>query len=318
MLAYAGQRPLQVEYIDLSQLVSEMRQLVTSSISGRTKLDLDLASNLPMVEVEAAQIAQVVMNLITNAVESLGDGKGSIRLETGEVVLEAPPSGALFADTMKPGRHVFLRVTDTGAGMDDETRLRIFDPFYTTKFTGRGLGLAAVAGIVRSHSGAIEVESEPGRGTSIRVLLPARGDSGSTAPEPSDAMGSFRTHGIALVIDDDEDIRLLAEDVLQRCGMTVLTAADGHEGVKLFAQHADEIRVVLLDRTMPLLSGSDALEAIRSLRPEAPIVVVSGYSKESVETELRGRPIAGFLQKPFAPETLVARVRAALEPVEGS
>jgi len=318
MLAYAGQRPLQVERIDLSQLVSEMRQLVTSSISGRTQLELDLAPNLPMIEVEAAQIAQVVMNLITNAVESLGDGSGRIRLETGEVMLDAPPSGALFADTMKPGRHVFLRVADTGAGMDADTRLRIFDPFYTTKFTGRGLGLAAVAGIVRSHSGAIEVESEPGHGTTIRVLLPAREASSAAAPEPSDAVGSFETHGIALVIDDDDDVRLLAQDVLQRRGMTVLTAADGHEGVKLFAQHAGDVRVVLLDRTMPLLSGSDALEAIQSLRPDVPIVVVSGYSKESVESELRGRRIAGFLAKPFAPETLVTRVRAALEPADGS
>jgi len=318
MLAYAGQRPLQVESIDLSQLVSEMRQLLAASISGRTTLDLKLAPNLSPIQVESAQIAQVVMNLITNAVESLGDGKGRITLETGQVNLEAAPRGALFADTMKPGSHVYLRVTDTGGGMDDETRLRIFDPFYTTKFTGRGLGLAAVAGIVRSHSGAIEVESEPGRGTSIRVLLPASESTRIPAEERTDAIGGWRTHGMALVIDDDDEVRSLAKDVLQRSGMTALTAADGHEGVELFGQHADSIRVVLLDRTMPTLSGSDVLEAIQSLRPAVPIIVVSGYSEESVTSELEGRRLAGFLQKPFLPETLVARVRAALEPTDDS
>jgi CheY-like chemotaxis protein/two-component sensor histidine kinase len=302
-----------VERLDLSKLVNEMRQLVTSSVSGRTRLELDLAPDLPAVEVEAAQLAQVVMNLITNAVESLGDGKGRITLRTGVVDLEASPSGALFSETLKPGRHVFFEVCDTGDGMDESTRRRIFEPFYTTKCTGRGLGLAAVAGIVRSHSGGIEVDSEPGRGTRFRVLLPAVDHVIALAPvvAPDSAMG-WKTTGTALVIDDDEDVRALAEDVLRRAGMEVLTAADGHEGVKIFGSHADEIRIVLLDRTMPTLSGSDALNAIQEIRPDTKIVVVSGYSEETVTTELQGRSLAGFLQKPFLPETLMARVRTAL------
>lgn len=316
MLAYAGQRPMRVTNLDLSKLVSEMIQLVTASISGKTKLDLELASDLPCVEAEAAQLAQVVMNLITNAVESLSNGKGRISLRTGVVEVDVPPAGALFADTMKPGLHVFLEVTDTGGGMDEATRLRIFEPFYTTKFTGRGLGLAAVAGIVRSHLGAIEVSSEPGRGTTFRVLLPAAGKLPSPEEASPVSVAEWRTSGTVLVIDDDEDVRALAQDVLQRAGMTVLSAGDGHEGVKLFGLHADEIGIVLLDRTMPTLSGSDALDAIRKLRPDAKIIVVSGYSEESVTSELQGHKLAGFLQKPFLPETLLARVRTALESPE--
>ena len=313
MLAYAGQRPPRVEKVDLSKLVGEMRQLLMSSISGKATLDLELEPGLPAVEVEGAQLTQVVMNLITNAVESLGDGKGRIALRTGVVNVDAPPPGTLFSDSMSTGPHVYFEIVDTGCGMDTETRVRIFDPFYTTKFTGRGLGLAAVAGIVRGHRGAIEVESEPGRGARFRILLPAAADSAVQPAPEAMSIDGWRNTGTALVIDDDDDVRTLAEDVLRRAGMTVLTAADGHAGVRLFGLHADSIDVVLLDRTMPALSGSEVFEAIRALRPEAKVVLASGYSEEHVTAELAGRGLAGFLHKPFLPETLLARVRAAIE-----
>jgi PAS domain S-box-containing protein len=313
MLAYAGQRPLRVERLNLSDLVGEMRELLASSVSGRTTLDLQLASELPAVEAEAAQIGQVVVNLVTNASESLSDGAGRITVRTGVVDVGAPPAGALFAETMASGQHVYFEVGDTGCGMDAETCARIFDPFFTTKFTGRGLGLAAVAGIVRTHRGAIQIESDPGRGTRFRVLLPAvAGPVAVPAPEPVPIDG-WRATGTALVIDDDEAVREFAEDVLRRSGMTVLTAADGHEGVKLFGLHADSIRVVLLDRTMPALSGTDTFDAIRALRTDAKVVLVSGYTEERVIGELDGREFAGFLKKPFSPETLLARVQEVID-----
>jgi PAS domain S-box-containing protein len=312
MLAYAGQEPLRVERLNLSKVVGEMRELVASSISGKTTLDVQLEPELPAVEVEAGQLGQVVMNLITNAAESLSQGVGRITLRTGVVDLDAPPSGALFAETMATGPHVYFEVTDTGCGMGAETCARIFDPFFTTKFTGRGLGLAAVAGIVRGHHGAIEVESDPGRGTRFRVLLPAVAGPVAQPTRERAPVDGWRATGTALVIDDDESVRELAEDVLRRTGMKVLTAADGHEGVKLFGLHADSIRVVLLDRTMPALSGADTLEAIREVRPDAKIVLVSGYLEERVAGELAGRGLAGFLKKPFSPETLLARVREVI------
>ncbi|MEE2672167.1 MAG: PAS domain S-box protein [Myxococcota bacterium] len=313
MLSYAGQSPLRVERIDLSALVSEIQALVSSSVSGKATFNLELQSELPVIEAEAAQISQVVMNLVTNAAESQSDGEGKITVRTGVVDLETPPAGALFAETMETGQHVYLEVTDTGAGMDEETRGLIFDPFFTTKFAGRGLGLAAVAGIVRAHRGAIEVESELERGTCFRVLLPAVSGKATQTPLDTAPTEGWQPTGTALVIDDDAGVRELAEDVLHRAGMTVLSAADGHEGVKLFKMHADRICVVLLDRTMPSLSGSDTFDAIRATKPDAKIVLISGYSQERVAEELASRSPSGFLKKPFAPEALLARVREVLE-----
>jgi PAS domain S-box-containing protein len=313
MLAYAGQQPLRAQRLDLSKLVGEMRELVAASISGKTTLDLQLEPGLPAVEVEAGQLGQVVMNLITNAVESLSHGAGRITVRTGAVNLDTTPSGALFAETMVTGQHVYFEVTDTGCGMEAETCARIFDPFFTTKFTGRGLGLAAVAGIVRGHRGAVEVESDPGRGTRFRVLLPAVASPVAQPTRERASIEAWRATGTALVVDDDESVRELAEDVLRGTGMQVLTAADGHEGVKLFGLHADSIRVVLLDRTMPAMSGSDTFEAIREVRPDAKIVLVSGHLEERVAGDLAGRGISGFLKKPFSPETLLARVREVIE-----
>jgi CheY-like chemotaxis protein/two-component sensor histidine kinase len=304
---------LRVERIDLSALVGEMRALIGSSVSGKTTFELDLQSGLPAVEAEPAQISQIVMNLVTNAVEAERDGAGRIGVRTGVVTIDGPLPGALFADRMEQGRHVYLEVSDAGVGMDEETRANMFDPFFTTKFTGRGLGLAAVAGIVRAHRGAIQVESEPGAGTVFRVLLPAtEGDAARTA-DASDPVPSWSTTGLALVIDDDPGVREVAEEVLRRAGLTVMTAEDGHSGEKLFDANADRIRVVLLDRTMPSLSGADTFDALLARKPDAKIVLMSGYSEERVTAELASHGLAAFLKKPFLPETLLARVREVLE-----
>jgi PAS domain S-box-containing protein len=319
MLAYAGQQPLRVERLDLTSLIEEMRELAISSVAGKTEIVLELQPELPYVEGEAAQLSQLMMNLISNAGEALAEGTGRLTIRTGVVSIDEQPSDVLFSETMPLGEHVYFEVADTGCGMDPETLDKIFDPFFTTKFTGRGLGLAAVAGIVRGHAGGIKVESEPGVGTCFRVMFPAT-DRPSVQTETSQAtQQDFDLSGTALVIDDDDGVRELAEEVLLRAGMHVLTAADGREGVKLFERHASEIRVVLLDRTMPSLSGADTFEAIQAIRPDAKIVLVSGYSEERVTAELSGRglvdrSLAGFLKKPFLPDALLSRIQEVLRP----
>ncbi|MCP4036734.1 MAG: PAS domain S-box protein [bacterium] len=312
MLAYAGQKPLRVELVDLSSIVEDMRDLATSSLAGKARIDLKLERDLPFVEGESAQLSQVVMNLISNAAEALTEGAGQLAIRTGTMTLSARTPDILFSDTMPLGEHVYFEVCDTGCGMDKETLDRIFDPFYTTKFTGRGLGLAAVSGIVRGHNGGIKVESTPNQGTIFRVMFPAvtRPADNATADDP--APGTVSLCGTALVIDDDEGVRDLVREVLSRAGMRVLCAADGHRGVDLFRAEADSVRVVLLDRTMPALSGADTLEALRAIRNEVTVVLVSGYSEERIQDELGSKGLAGFLKKPFLPEALLQRVQDVL------
>jgi PAS domain S-box-containing protein len=314
MLSYAGKSPLLIEPLDLSKLVSEIGELLESTISGKTRLDIRLSAELPQIAADSAQITQVILNLISNAAESLPDGSGHITVRTGEIEIDRPLSNALFADELSTGRHVFFEVADTGSGMDEGTVARIFDPFFTTKFTGRGLGLAAVAGIVRGHRGAIEIDSEKGAGTVIRVVLPAAPGVGAldTAPQP---LGStrWRGRGTVLVIDDDVAVRELVAEMLGRSGLDVLCAADGNSGIALFREYASEIRLVLLDRTMPSACGREALEGIRKIEPEARIALISGYSQERATAELDDRHLAGFLKKPFLPEQLIDLVRETLD-----
>ncbi|MCH7599338.1 MAG: PAS domain S-box protein [Myxococcales bacterium] len=313
MLSYAGKGPLQLEQIDLSQLVEEMGRLVESAVSGKTVLEFDLATELPPMEADSAQISQVVINLISNASEALSDGEGKINVRTGVVNLSKAPAKAIFSENLNPGRHVYLEVTDTGCGMDAETTSKIFDPFFTTKFTGRGLGLAAVAGIVRGHRGAVEINSEPDVGTSFRVLFPASQGAAVTTTSSSPRATTWRASDMVLVVDDDQGVRELAVDILTRVGLEVVTAADGREGVEIFARNADEIKLVLLDRTMPTMGGFQAFQKIRKIRPDAQVVLVSGYSEKRAAAELEGLGLAGFLQKPFMPDALVDVVRKVIE-----
>jgi PAS domain S-box-containing protein len=313
MLAYSGKGRFVVAPLDLSELVEEMSQLLDASISKKAVLRRELSAALPPIDGDATQIRQLVMNLITNASDALGDEPGTITLCTR--LVEEPAvgdTGPLAEQGLASGPAVLLEVSDTGCGMNTETLGRIFEPFFTTKFTGRGLGLAAALGIVRGHRGVIDVQSDPGRGTRFRVLFPA---SRGCVTQPMNAAAPAALPapaGAILVADDEELVRAMARRILEQAQFRVLTASDGRQAVETFRRHAHEIAAVLLDLTMPHLGGEEALRAIRAVQPDVPVVLTSGYSESEIALRFEGERLEGFLQKPFRGAQLLERVRAAL------
>ena len=311
MLAYSGKGQMRSEFVDLSVLVEEMTHLLESSISKKAELSCDFAPDLPTIEGDATQIRQVLMNLITNASDALEGGPGRISIRTG--VCELDRQDLLNADETSPRRlRAFFEVADTGCGMDEATRARIFDPFFSTKFLGRGLGLAAVQGIVRSHGGTIRIDSEPGVGTTTTVLFPCSPVT-STAQEkrPVTRVETVEGRGTVLVVDDEEPVRRLLARLVARLGFSVRTAADGDEAVRVFGAHADEIVAVLLDLTMPRMGGLEAMQGIRTVRPETKIVLSSGYVQDESLKDAVGTGPLVFLQKPYT----AAQVDEALQRV---
>ncbi len=320
MLAYSGKGRFVVEPIDLSRLVEEMGHLLETVVSKRAILRYDLRRGLPPVEADATQVRQVVMNLIVNASDAIGERSGVVTVHTGAVEADrAYLRGAFLAEDLAEGTYVCLEVSDTGCGMDAETRGRIFDPFFTTKAAGRGLGLAAVLGIVRGHRGTLKVYSEPGRGTTFKVLLPTSPCAGPAGPGLDPEGGSeggppgWQGSGTVLVVDDDETVRAVAKMMLEDAGFRVLTAADGLEGVALYRERADEVVAVLLDMTMPHLGGEETFRELRRIRPDVRVLLSSGYNEQDAVARFSGKGLAGFLQKPYRASALLAKLREVLE-----
>lgn len=317
MLAYSGRGTFCVQPILLPALIREMEPLLRASLPKTCTLDFHLGGALPAIEADATQLRQVVMNLVLNAGEALGDTDGVLTVRVaGRECDRAYLAGGVLDTKIPEGPYVALEVTDTGCGMSEETQARMFEPFFTTKFTGRGLGLAAVLGIVRGHRGTIRVTSEPGRGTQIEALFPPTEKPVLPRPLAPPVAPDWRGTGTILVVDDEPHIRAVAELALKKTGFTVLTAADGQEAVAVFQEHAPTIRAVLLDLTMPHMDGAATARALRQIRPEVRIVLSSGYTAEEATRQFTARDLVGFLQKPYAIEDLVAAVRGALEPAD--
>ncbi len=314
LLAYSGRGRFVVEPLNLSTVVQEMVHLLQTVISKKATLRLDFADNLPAIHADATQIRQVIMNLITNASDALGDGGGHIVLRTGVMQVDAGYlAGMYFEEDLEPGVLVFVEVSDTGCGMDADTRDKIFDPFFTTKFTGRGLGLAAVVGIVRGHRGAIKLYSEPGRGTCFKILFPRASASSPSKVPPADRIEAWQGSGGILVVDDEETVRSVARLVLERHGFAVMMATDGKEAVDAYRLQPDTIDLVILDMTMPRMGGEEAFRELRKINPDLRILLSSGYNEQETVHRFTGRSHAGFIQKPYTPTDLIERVRSILE-----
>jgi PAS domain S-box-containing protein len=312
LLAYAGKGRFVIEPLNLSDVVREISGLIQSSVPRTVELRLQLAQNLPSIDGDAAQIQQLIMNLVINGAEAIGDNVGRVVVTTGlKEVDETYLRQSFGPSEISPGEYVLLDVNDSGCGMDKTTMARIFDPFFTTKFAGRGLGLAAVLGIVRGHKGALRVYSTPGAGSSFKALFPV---SQSQAPKRVRETSDMDLEGIGtiLVIDDEEPIRQIARAILTRYGYSVLTAENGPQGIELLREHAAEVSLVLLDMTMPLLSGEETLHQLRAISPSVPIVLCSGYHEVEFEQRFAGQGAAGFIQKPFTAAYLAGRIKMAL------
>jgi len=303
MLAYSGKGRFVVRSLDLGEVVREMGNLLEAAIPKKVNIRYVTADDLPAVEVDVAQIRQVVMNLVTNAAEAIeaGDGDGLVTLATGRQTLsEESIRTIFFEDGLRAGEYVFLEVHDDGCGMDKETCDRLFEPFFTTKFQGRGLGLAAVLGIVRGHGGTIKVYSELGSGTSFKVLLPVgSGVAPRDEKEPTGSVSSKALQGTVLVVDDEELVRNVSAQMLMSMGLDVLTAVDGLDALEVFKANQDRIVLVLLDMTMPRMDGEETFRELSAMASDVRVVLTSGYNEQDATNRFVGKGLAGFIRKPF-------------------
>jgi two-component system, cell cycle sensor histidine kinase and response regulator CckA len=313
LLAYSGKGRFMVQPLDLRELVEEMGHLLTVSISKKVVLKCHFAKDLPAIQADPTQMRQTIINLVVNASEAIAERSGVISISTGLTHCDLDYlKGCFAADGVQPGAFVYLEVADTGPGMERVTLDRIFDPFFSTKFTGRGLGLPAVLGIVRGHRGAIKVDSELGRGTTFKLLFPATEIQPRQVPAKSPTAFGWKTKGLVLLVDDEETVRNLTRRMLERAGLTVISAEDGLQAVEVFKQKAAEIALVVLDLTMPHLDGEACFRELRLLQPDVKVILSSGYNEQDVVNMFAGKGLAGFIQKPYTSEDLIAKVRDVL------
>lgn len=315
LLVYTGKATLETSNINLGAVVREMGALLEVSISRKVSIQYNLDENIPFIRGDVSQLRQVAMNLITNASEAIGDQPGIIAISIHEVELEGGELENVFLTSgTLCGRYVCLEVSDTGCGMSAETMQRIFDPLFTTKITGRGLGLASLLNVVRRHNGAVQVQSEIGLGATFRVYFPV--ELQAFEEEIADMQkpdGEWRGYGTALVADDEAAIRDITAALLERLGFYVITAADGIETIDLYSKNAEDITLLLMDVNMARLNGLEAVLRIRHISPKVPVLFMSGYPREQVMDCFEQQPHTGFINKPFQSRELTAGIRSVME-----
>jgi len=314
LLAYSGRGQFERRPIDLNHLIQENLHLFEVAVPKNVALRSSLTDPLPHIVGDAGQLQQVIMNMIINAAEAIGSRAGRVLVSTRlqHLTDENAAWWQIGDKVLPPGNYVLLRIEDNGQGMDAETLSRIFDPFFSTKFTGRGLGLAAVLGIVRGHGGGLKVSSVPNVGTMFEIVLP-----GWTAEaEESIVHETFQevnmTQRLVLVIDDEEPVRDAVTDILELEELPVLTAPDGYAGVELYRQRQADVGLILLDLSMPGLNGEETFRELRQINPHVRVLLSSGYSQDEVAARFTGQSEVGFIQKPYDSEQLVQEVRRRL------
>ncbi|MFW6332674.1 MAG: response regulator [Thermodesulfobacteriota bacterium] len=314
MLAYSGKGHFVVEPVRLNEAIQETAELLKTTCGSHAELKIRPSSESPVIDADKSQLTQIIMNLIINACESLDqtDG-GRVTISTGVEICDTACLKATLSDAwlgydepLKEGRYAFLEVKDEGCGMDPETRRRIFEPFFSTKFQGRGLGLPSVLGIIRGHQGFIRVDTQVSQGTVIRVLLPVpeQVDNPSSAELSLAAREVLAGEGLILVVDDEPSVRRLIRMMLEKMGYEVITAADGNEAVRVYHARSDVLALIVMDLTMPGMGGVDTFQALQRAGCDIPVVLASGYSEAQLRTQHGEKGFAGFLHKPFQKQTL--------------
>lgn len=316
LLAYSGRRTFVTTTFNLNQIIQETVEILKTIISPNAHIELNLSQDNLLIHGDTGQIEQVVLNLLTNASEAIQNQKdaGKINVRTGTLELQQNDfANYYFCENVTPGRFVFFEIEDNGSGMDEDCQSKMFDPFFTTKFTGRGLGLAGVSGIIRGHHGGLFVKSAVESGSCFRVILPVSADvlEETTTDSSIDPMVPADA-GYVLVIDDDPAVCNVVNNVLKRFGFSVLLANSGHQGLEVYERNRDSISVVLLDMTMPGMSGVETLKQLQEKQINVPVILTSGLSENDISDQMEGSEIVHFLKKPYKPQKLVNIVSKAL------
>ncbi|MDX8387458.1 MAG: response regulator [Ghiorsea sp.] len=308
MLAYSGKGKFVVKQVNLSDLIESMSKLVEVSIAKNVIMNYKLTTPMPFIDADIAQVQQVLLNLITNASEAIGDRSGIITFMTGVMHTDSEYLYSCIGEpNLEEGRYAYVEVSDTGCGMDADILKKIFDPFFTTKFSGRGLGMSAMLGITKGHSGAMRIYSEVNKGTTMRVLFPVSSgriseDTLDSTPIPINATGTV------LIVDDDESIREIGSSMLENMGYETRTACNGIEGVQTYKEHQEDIIFVLLDMTMPKLDGQGCFKQLKKINPHVKVILSSGYNEQEATSSFVGKGLAGFIQKPYTLSALSEKI----------
>ncbi|MFZ4855676.1 MAG: PAS domain S-box protein [Desulfuromonadaceae bacterium] len=318
MLAYAGKASLTQSQVNTWMLVDEMVTMLKTTTQQNVVIKPELGTDIPTITGDASQIRQIVMNLIINAAEAIGDAEGEIAVKLAKAEIKAGQTEKDHLGVIIPaGRYICFEVTDNGCGMDDDTRRKIFEPFYTTKFTGRGLGMSAVLGIIKAHNGALQFESQPGQGTTFKVYLPAQLSKSEAEESRQNAVSaSWHGSGTILLAEDEVQVKSIAIALLQKLGFNVIDAANGKEALELYQQNAADITMVVTDMGMPVMNGYELFYKLKKLNPKLPIIISSGFGEGDIASKIPREEIAGLINKPYNFDHLRDVLKGVVERVQ--